>query len=441
LLVVLILACAMSVAYSCPQTPTQLQAFFDVAQIWNYKINGNASQYLAAFDYFAEDGTFEVNYVGSFHGKTAASEYGLVIYVVPLIDLQSYGIYPTTVEWYAENVITYKFNYSIFLQTPQGTYTFFNLMPTEYITFDPNHCDNPIITYSLTIEDPYAQAVFELASSNKFDYASICGLIGFMCTGANQQYTDFPDCVSKFETVFPVGNEDDAVCPYSLSSNTALCRQNHAVITTVDPPTSANIHCPHTSTDPAKTPCANACLSSCGGCSIVENSPKGYPIRNVSSNAHCIPTYTGPAVSFSCQCLDGTIQRQDLTSPGLSYCQPLTCVSNSSCHSSKGWATCTNGSCAPLNGFSWDATPFAYQQYQTVFCQYGKDRVFEDLNGVPRCVPPGNCILGSPKADKHCKPAHDAVCTRLDSADSIPLGRYGGCICTQLDGTRYPCGF
>lgn len=435
----------------CPRTAEQDAIYY--GRFLAYTNKEKDIPTLKAFfgpDSYDENGIFNVDYVGQFDGRNMSYEYALTGLTIP-------GLFIGVGNPYIGSCVrTAKVNQmACYWNTSYGIngQSMYNLMTLTYLQFDGN-CTNPKVIYNFNNEDPFAKYIFNNQAQATFNVTQTCGLIQAICPAGSplQQYPSFPTCAYNFTYLINPGYQDDDVCPTPLTSNTGACRKMHGFVATTYLPQSAIDHCAHTGvTD--QSPCVDSCLSSCGDCSILvsEGSPKSYPVRNVSSNAHCTYKDVSDSVTFQCECDPGTILDPSRAAPGKMHCSYLQCQKPKDCHSNKKYVDCVSGRCVPKRGFAWDPSPLAYNRKTMAYCPEGSNVYRNSTSNDYVCVLAGQCIVGSINADRSCREVvstklekQTTFCKRVDQSDHITTLSYprmGQCYCVNSEGQEYPCGY
>jgi len=441
---------AVATSSTCSLTPDQLKATrLAIIPEWVDRVNQNLQTYNAITQkYLSVNGSLTIDFVGTFGPRFVAIEYGDLLYTGDVTI--SFGkVYPSSIRWIDDNTLYYQMPHSIqhdlYGNSTGYTAGIFNAVDAEVVQFDPNSCENPIILSSITIEDPISRAVSEAAGNlQSTDVGLICFLITNLACPQNtpfQQYDSLEDCVTYFLTKVP-SNSVKGLCPQPFSSKTLSCALIHLSSAFIDPTT----HCPHVGKNSG--PCQDRCLSDCASCA--DTTSAAYPLADAASNAFCDTDYIGLITPhFTCKCLDSTVSRPDLAStPGRTYCKPITCTVDSNCPVKKGTATCVNGKCVPRPGFVWDASQEAYQRRDMSVCPYGRSRIFKQ-DSLSYCVKPGYCLPGANTAPQCtigglCDP-NKVSCKAIDTQDyGLPAGfpkRNWGCVCNEgyEGGLGFPC--
>lgn len=395
LFVALSALCACNAQSPCSVAQFQTVATNQVIPVWMNRVNGNQSLYdSVSRQFFTDNATLTVDYLGSFGPNiTLAIEYGDQLYTQE-VTLGFPKIYK--IEWLDSFVARVFSDYNLqidyFGNATGYTAGFFNLTQTTILRFLPTtNCSNVKILEDISIDNLRTRTLNEESARVKtIDLGSICYAIDqFSQCGSGkpyQQFDSFLDCVVYLSQNVPASSVQ-GLCPQPFSSKTLLCSLLHLSSAFVDP----YAHCPHVGKNSA--PCTDDCLSDCSACALTSGA---YPVNDPTTNAKCVAKFQNFTTRrFECQCLPGTVSRDDLAStPGRKYCLPLTCSNDKQCRSLPGRAACVQGKCVVGNGFVWDSSLAAYNAKNMSYCPHGENQIFWDQSGKPHCVEPGYCLPG-----------------------------------------------
>ncbi|AUV58747.1 EGF-like domain-containing protein [Bandra megavirus] len=344
--------------------------------------NGTISPYIHLF---IADG------IGTYSGREVAAEYALLAVDPSGVHLFS-QLDASSVQWNNDNISAiYNIitNYTFY----NGAFSLDGFINTQYIRYEPCTA-NVWIDYSR--QDPLVSRFLAASTGAQASPQEICTVIMDSCTGSNQVYDTFQDCVNYMSGV--AANSEP--CPGKYIGNTTTCHKFHANSAIYLP----EVHCPHVRPY-TSTVCRDFCVTrGCGNCDpnaeCVFNTPFGK----------LVPTY-------ECRCRDGYVGDGKT-------CTRIPCQGDWNCPSDYSYTKC-NGTCGcrTSGGFLWNSTQDAINQNKACGC--GENEFINWFNGSPECVPIGRCreVWQCPQAATQY---NSITCSQYGTNVLIP---YKTCLC------------
>lgn len=273
----------------------------------------------------------------------------------------------------------------------------------------------------------------------------ICGLIQFKSCYEGSGYSrfaSFEDCVSYYNSKWPLNGQIAPKCPDVFISDTFPCNVLHAVSTQPAPQfmlnneSMAELHCDHCVPDElivhpnVSSPCRDHCLVKCAGC-----------IDSSTQRCEVIESGTaGTDYDYQCNCLPShsyvKVGNFPATGKKAYSCQIQTCSTVDDCPAKTNnqyRMKCNDGVCGCEESYVWDTSNKALKSKKVCVCPTGTVEKEVSIGGVmvKRCIPPGRCQVG---VAGHCTAAN-TVCQPPTSTDRFTAYGMGLCVCA--DGYKY----
>ncbi|SOB73976.1 EGF-like domain-containing protein [Cedratvirus lausannensis] len=294
---------------------------------------------------------FSVPGFGAFSALKVAAEYSVLAADPNGIHLFMY-LDPTSIVW-RDDGITVDYNVIINYTFPLLGFSLDGFVSEQTAVYPP--CSDKIWV-DASLQDPLVVR-FLGSRSGAYSKEENCLDIMRFCTGPNQVYATYDDCISYMTGV----EQKPHPCPGGYIANDSVCYNFHKKSAEYLP----EVHCPHVS--PTSSVCRDFCLvRGCGNC---------------HANAECILT-TKPGEllsSYACKCKEGYIGDGQT-------CTKATCTGAWNCPTSYNFATCVNSTCGckKAGGFLWDGS-------KSDVCSCGRNEKVYYVNGEPECMPLGRC--------------------------------------------------